>query len=132
MHCSPLPPIEPLNFQVTVDYGWKEGALNGGTKNAHWGGIAGWVWYKATDVLEPVLRVEYYRDDDGFTTSLWQSLVGVTATINYKTSISKLGNILVRPEYRFNHSNEDFFTRKRDFMSRKTQHTFEIGTVVYF
>src|SRR5882762_3122579 len=73
-----------LNFQVSIDYGWEEGALSGGTKNAHWGGIAGWVRYKVTDVLEPALRVEYYRDDDGFTTGLRQSLVGVTVTINYK------------------------------------------------
>ena len=90
------------------------------------------VRYKVTDVLEPALRVEYYRDDDGFTTGLRQSLVGVTATINYKIGISKYGNILVRPEYRFDHSNEDFFSHKRDFMSRKTQHTLGIGTVVYF
>src|SRR5438132_8673702 len=47
-------PIEPLNFQVSIDYGWEEGARSGGTKNAHWGGIAGWVRYKVTDVLEPV------------------------------------------------------------------------------
>jgi hypothetical protein len=125
-------PIEPLNLHLNLDYAWEDGALNGRTKDAQWGGITGWVRYKVTDVLEPVLRVEYYRDDDGFTTGLRQSLVGVTATINYKIGISKFGNILVRPEYRFDHSNEDFFTHKRDFMSRKTQHTLGIGTVMYF
>ena len=125
-------PIEPLNFSLNLDYAWEDGALNGRTKDAQWGGITGVVRYKVTDVLEPALRVEYYRDDDGFTTGLRQSLVGVTATINYKIGISKFGNILVRPEYRFDHSNEDFFTHKRDFMSRKTQHTLGIGTVMYF
>jgi hypothetical protein len=125
-------PIEPLNFHLNLDYGWEDGALNGGTKNAHWGGIAGWVRYKVTDVLEPVLRVEYYRDAEGFTTGLRQSLVGITATVNYKIGIGKFANILVRPEYRFDHSNEDFFTHKRDFRSRQTQHTLGIGTVVYF
>ena len=128
-----LTPIESLNFQVSIDYGWEEDppAL-GGTKNAHWGGIAGWVRYKVTDVLEPALRVEYYRDAEGFTTGLRQSLVGVTATVNYKIGIGKFANILVRPEYRFDHSNEAFFTHKRDFSSRQTQHTLGIGTVVYF
>ncbi len=127
-----LTPIEPLNLQLSIDYGWEEGALSGGTRNAHWGGIAGWVRYKVTDVLEPVLRVEYYRDAEGFTTGVRQSLVGVTATVNYKIGIGKFANILVRPEYRFDHSNEDFFTHKRDFRSRQTQHTLGIGTVVYF
>jgi len=125
-------PIEPLNFHLNLDYGREDGALNGGTKNAHWGGITGWVRYKVLDVLEPTLRVEYYRDAEGFTTGLRQSLVGVTATINYKIGIGKFANILIRPEYRFDHSNEDFFTHKRDFRSRQTQHTLGIGTVMYF
>jgi hypothetical protein len=126
-------PFEPLNFQVSIDYGWEEGALSGGSKNAHWGGISGLVRYKVLDVLEPVLRVEYYRDAEGFTTGVRQSLVGVTATVNYKIGgIGKFANILIRPEYRFDHSNEDFFTHKSDFRSRHTQHTLGIGTVLYF
>ena len=128
-----LTPIEPLNFQVSMDYAWEQGALHGGTQNAHWGGIASWVRYKVTDVLEPALRVEYYRDAEGFTTGLRQSLVGVTVTVNYKlVGIGKFANILVRPEYRFDHSNEDFFTHKNAFRSRPTQHTLGVGTVVYF
>jgi len=46
--------------------------------------------------------------------------------------IGKFANILLRPEYRFDHSNEDFFTHKRDCRSRHTQHTLGVGAVVYF
>ncbi|HSX79754.1 MAG TPA: outer membrane beta-barrel protein, partial [Candidatus Saccharimonadia bacterium] len=126
-------PIEPLNFHLNLDYAWEDGALNGGTKDAQWGGITGWVRYKVTDVFEPVLRIEYYRDDDGFTTGVRQSLVGVTFTLNYKITVpGKFAALLLRPEYRFDHSNENFFTHKSDFRSRQTQHTLGIGAVVYF
>ena len=124
-------PLEPLNFALNLDYGREQNAING-TKDAHWGGITGYVRYKVMEVLEPVLRVEWYRDAEGFTTGVKQSLVGVTATVNYKIGIGKFANILLRPEYRFDHSNEDFFTHKDNFRSRKTQHTLGIGTVVYF
>jgi hypothetical protein len=111
-----ITPIEPLNFHLNLDYAWEYGALNGGTKDAQWGGITGWVRYKVTDVLEPVLRIEYYRDDDGFTTGVRQSLVGVTLTLNYKMALpGKFAALLLRPEYRFDYSNEDFFTHKRDW-----------------
>lgn len=124
-------PIDGLNFHLNLDYGWEDGAI-GGIQNAQWGGITGWVRYKVTDVFEPTLRVEWYRDDDGFTTGIVQSLVGVTLTMNYKIGIGKFANILLRPEYRFDHSNEDFFTHRGDFRSRKTQHTLGIGAVAYF
>jgi hypothetical protein len=124
-------PVEGLNFHLNLDYGMEDNAI-AGIQNAQWGGVTGWVRYKVTDVLEPTLRVEWYRDDDGFTTGVVQTLVGVTLTVNYKIGIGKFGNILLRPEYRFDHSNEDFFTHKADFRSRQTQHTLGMGAVMFF
>jgi len=124
-------PIEPLNFHLNLDYAWEENAING-VDNARWGGVTGWVRYRVNKAFEPTLRVEWYRDEDGFTTGVVQTLVSVTLTMNYKIGFGKFANILLRPEYRFDHSNEDFFTHKDDFRSRKTQHTLGIGAVVYF
>jgi hypothetical protein len=124
-------PIDGLNFHLNLDYGREHNAI-GGNQNAQWGGITGWVRYKVTDAFEPTLRVEWYRDADGFTTGIVQSLVGVTLTMNYKIGIGKFANILLRPEYRFDRSNEDFFTHRGDFRSKKTQHTLGAGAVVYF
>jgi hypothetical protein len=125
-------PLEGLNFHLNLDYAWEDGAI-GGIQNAQWGGVTGWVRYKVTDTLEPVLRVEWYRDDDGFTTGVTQSLVGVTFTLNYKIGLpGKFAALLLRPEYRFDISNQDFFTHEEAFRTRKTQHTLGVGAVMYF
>jgi hypothetical protein len=110
-----------------------DGGAIGGIQNAQWGGVTGWVRYKVTDALEPVLRVEWYRDDDSFTTGVTQSLVGVTLTLNYKLGLpGKFAALLLRPEYRVDISNQDFFTHEETFRARKTQHTLGIGAVMYF
>lgn len=124
-------PVEGLNFHLNLDYGMEDNAI-GGIQNAQWVGVTGWVRYKVTEAFEPALRVEWYRDDDGFTTGVAQTLVGITLTMNYKIGLGKFANILLRPEYRFDHSNADFFTHKTDFRSRQTQHTLGIGAVMYF
>ena len=122
---------EQLNFGLNFDYATEENAI-GGTQGAQWYGIAGYARYKVTDWFEPALRVEWYRDDDGFTTGVAQDLVGLTLTFNLKLGLGKLANILIRPEYRFDISDANFFTDGNNFRSEKTQHTFGLGTVFYF
>src|SRR6266478_5300586 len=124
-------PIEPLNLSLNADYAVEDGAI-GGRRDAQWYGLTGWIRYKLTDALEPSFRVEWYRDEDGFTTGVAQTLVGITATLNYKIGLGKLANILLRPEYRVDFSNKNFFTRGSDFRSEKVQHTLGIGAVLYF
>ena len=124
-------PIEPLNLSLNADYAVEDGAI-GGRRDAQWYGLTGWIRYKLTDALEPSLRVEWYRDEDGFTTGVAQTLVGITATLNYKIGLGKLANILLRPEYRVDFLNKNFFTRGSDFRSEKVQHTLGIGAVLYF
>lgn len=124
-------PTERLNFHFNFDYAFEDDAL-GGTRGAQWGGVTGWIRYRLTDAFEPSFRVEWYRDDDGFTTGVGQSLVGLTLTLGYKIGIGKLANILLRPEYRVDISNKDFFTKRDEFRSKETQHTIGIGAVFYF
>lgn len=124
-------PIEPLNFHLNLGYAFEDNALDG-TRTAQWGGVTGWVRYRVNEAFEPALRVEWFRDDDSFATGVAQSLVGVTLTLNYKIGIKNFANILIRPEYRVDISNEPFYTRNDTFRSEKTQHTLGIGTVLYF
>ncbi len=124
-------PIEGLNLHLNFDYATEQNAI-GGIRDAQWYGITGWVRYKVTDWFEPVFRAEWYRDADGFTTGVDQDLVGLTLTLNFKLGLGKLANILIRPEYRFDISDENFFTEGDRFRSTKTQHTLGLGTVFYF
>ena len=124
-------PIERLNLSLNADYATEDGAI-GRSKDAQWYGLTGWIRYKITDTLEPSFRAEWYRDEDGFTTGVAQTLVGLTLSLNWKIGLGKLANILLRPEYRVDISNKDFFTRGNDFRSEKIQHTLGIGAVLYF
>jgi hypothetical protein len=124
-------PLEGLNLGLNVDYAFEDGAI-GGTKNARWYGVTGYVRYKVTETMEPAFRAEWYRDEDGFTTGVPQTLVGLTLTLGYKIGLGNLANILLRPEYRVDISNKDFFTRGADFRATKTQHTLGVGAVFYF
>lgn len=124
-------PTEQLNLHFNFDYATEEKAI-AGTQDAQWYGVTGWARYKLTDAFEPSLRVEWYRDADGFTTGVAQDLVGVTLTLGYKIPAGKYGNILIRPEYRFDTSDKDFFTKGDVFRAKGTQHTLGVGLVYYF
>ncbi len=124
-------PTEKLNLHFNFDYATEEKAI-GGTQDAQWYGVTGWVRYKVTDAFEPSFRAEWYRDGDGFTTGVAQDLVGLTLTLGYKIPAGQYANILVRPEYRFDISDKDFFTKGGDFRSSRTQHTLGVGVVFYF
>ena len=125
-------PIPKLNVLLFGDIGFEENAIAGNTKDALWHGLGGVVRYQVTDHIEPVLRLEYMNDEDGFTTGINQRLYGVTFTLNYKMPLYKGFNVLIRPEYRFDKSSEGFFTRANGFQSKTTQHTVGVGTYIYF
>ena len=124
-------PLEGLNLSLNVDYAVEDGAI-GGTKHAMWYGVTGYVRYKVTEAFEPSFRAEWYRDEDGFTTGVPQTLVGLTLTMGYKIGLWNLAHILLRPEYRFDISNKDFFTKGAGFRSSRTQQTLGLGAVFYF
>ncbi len=128
-------PIPKLNLLLYGDWALEENALNSGHKNAHWAGVAGVARYQVTDHLEPAVRLEYYNDQDGFTTGVNQKLYGVTFTLNCKIPLPKKAkgvSLLIRPEYRFDKSSEGFFTRHNKFRSKTTQHTVGIASYLYF
>lgn len=127
-------PLDKLNILLNFDYGFEENAplVSGVVKNVQWVGVAGVIRYKVTDNFEPAFRAEYYNDVDGFTTALKQQLVGLTLTLNFRIGTSKYANILLRPEFRYDRSNEKFFTDDNDPRAKKSQTTIGAGATFYF
>jgi putative OmpL-like beta-barrel porin-2 len=127
-----LNPIDPLNIAFNFDYGFEENVPSANGKNAEWLGLTGWLRYKVTEKLEPVVRVEYYRDGDAFTTGLKQTLWGYTLTLNYKLAVTKGSSLLVRPEIRYDKSSNTFFSDQSGFQRTNNQTTVGIGLVYYW
>ena len=125
-------PVPKLNLLLFGDWGFEDSAVGSGTQDAVWHGLGGVVRYQLTDHLEPAMRLEYLHDEDGFATGVDQNLYGLTLTLNYKMAIKKGFNLLIRPEYRFDKTSENFFSNRSTFRSKTTQHTIGVATYVYF
>lgn len=122
-------PFDPFNYTLNFDHGTDEALIGG---KALWWGLTHTLRFKVNDYFEPAVRLEYYADPDGFTTGVKQRLVGLTLTGNVKYPMGKGFNVIFRPEYRYDRSTKDFFTRGGSFQSSKNQHTLGFGLAFYF
>jgi hypothetical protein len=129
-----LGPFEGWNFMVNYDLGHENDALNAGTEDVGWSGLTGYARYAVNDWFEPSVRLEYYKDNDGFTTGMDQSLWGLTFTLNTKLGVGKSTGSLVlfRPEIRWDHSSDNFFTDGNDFRNAQDQFTVGAGLTWLF
>ncbi len=125
-------PIPKLNLLLFGDYGFEENAVGGNTQDAVWHGMGGVARYQISDHWEPAVRLEYLHDQDGFASGVDQTLYEFTVSLNYKRPLGKGFNLLIRPEYRFDKTSEDFFTSRNTFRSDSTQHTVGVGAYLYF
>ena len=125
-----LNPIDPFNILLSADVGYERNVFS--KKDTWWDGIMGVFRYKVTDAFEPAFRAEIYNDPDGFTTGVPQTVGEVTLTLNYRIDLPEKTHLLVRPEYRYDVSDANFFTQGKAFRDRKDQHTIGLGTVLYF
>ncbi len=102
---------DKLKWMLNIDYGVVEdgvanlaadGTTVVGASQGHWWGVAGYGIYDFTDRYQLATRLEYFDDADGmrfFGQTMWD----FTATFNIRLH----ENLLLRPEYRFIHFNED-------------------------
>lgn len=120
------------NFLINFDHGFEERAINANTNNARWWGLTGYARYIVNDWFEPSVRFEYYHDGDGFTTGVPQILKGITLTLNSKIGVGKTSMLLLRPELRYDWSNNNFFTRDSNFRVKKEQFTLGLGATWFF
>ncbi len=90
---------------ANFDYGRDHDALtpaSGGKDSAVWIGEAGYVKWQVVPWDAPSIRVEAFRDSDGFRTSNRQTLMDITLTNEFDIN----DNLVVRVEFRHDHSSE--------------------------
>ena len=82
-----------LSFLVNYDYGRETGAFPTDPDQA-WQGIAGYVRYAFNDKVAVASRLEWFQDDDGWSTGTQQQVKEFTQTFEYKLA----GDLLSRFE----------------------------------
>jgi hypothetical protein len=131
-------PSDRWTFLLDSIYGYQANAPGEGASD--WYGAAVYGIYKINDYVSAAARVEYYRDDEGFTTgiatagpvfgfssqSLYEATVGLTVTPFANDELGR--NLKVRPEVRYDYSSEDFF----DGFTEDDQLTFAVDAIFNF
>jgi len=129
--------MEKLTLVGEVDFGWEQGVTNADLglddDSVSWWGVAGYLIYDINDIFRLALRGEYFDDSDGFRTGTDQHLFEITPTLSIKPFCNKgmLDNLVLRFEYRFDHSNEDVFEND-DSEFEDNQHTVATELLYYF
>ena len=132
-----LTPIEGLTLLANLDFAWEQGVTNADLglddEGVFWWGIAGYVVYDFNEVFRLAVRGEYFDDSDGFRTGTEQQLFEITPTLSIKPFCNKgkLDNLVLRFEYRFDHSNEDVFENDNSEFE-DTQQTVATELLYYF
>lgn len=117
-------------FTIMADavYGYQ--AEPAGKTAAMWYGASGYAVYQLSDYLALAGRVEWYRDEEGFTTAqaqnLFEGTIGLTITPFPHDSVGR--NLRIRPELRYDYSTRAYF----DAFSRHDQTTAAIDAYFDF
>ncbi|WP_377705531.1 outer membrane beta-barrel protein [Pseudoduganella sp. UC29_71] len=126
------PFFDRLTFMLNYDRAKEARVPPANSSDARWSGTTLYAKYKINDTFEPTVRIEDYRDPDGFTTGLAQTIRGYTLTWNTKVAVASTTLIMLRPEVRYDRSNADFFTNGNRFRSGRSQITYGIGATLIF
>ncbi|HEX8911400.1 MAG TPA: outer membrane beta-barrel protein, partial [Humisphaera sp.] len=83
----------------------------GGGGDARWYGVALYAVQEITPAVSVAGRVEWYRDDGGYTTGLDQNLFEVTVGLSIRPFANDkyLKHLKIRPEVRWDYSNKNYF-----------------------
>jgi hypothetical protein len=103
--------------QLTVMANYDYGQDTVAGQSVKWQGLAAYLKFQATDMFAVIPRVEWYQDDDGFTTGTAQTLTDVTLTGEVKLTPA----LMWRIEYRGDFSDVDFYTKRSGAMSKNQQ-----------
>jgi putative OmpL-like beta-barrel porin-2 len=98
--------------------------------DANWYGVSAYAVYKINDYLSLGGRAEWYRDEEGFTTALAQTLyegtIGLTITPFPRDPVG--ANFRIRPEFRADYSSQRFFNA----LSQHDQYTVAVDAIFDF
>ena len=126
------PFADKWTFVVNYDRGRESLVPPANTTDARWSGNTFYAKYKVSDRHEPVLRIESYRDPQGFTTGVAQKVSSFTFTWNAKLAAPARSMVLVRPELRYDRSSANFFSEDGNFRSRRAQLSYGVGATWIF
>lgn len=122
---------ERWTFMINYDRATEQRVPPTNTAKASWSGTTLYARYKINDTFEPSVRVEDYRDPNGFTTGTAQKLRGYTLTLNTRLPVDKT-MVMLRPEIRYDRSDANFFSKGNAFQSVRGQTTVGIGLSAMF
>lgn len=121
--------FDKLSVVLNWDYAQEQDSVadaSGTLEDARWTGLAAYAKYQLSDLYSPGIRVEYFRDSDGFRTGTKQTLSELTFTNQFDIN----SNLIFRVELRVDKSDEDVFLKKDE--SKGSQFTFGAEAIVYF
>lgn len=118
---------DSLNFVVNYDTASQDNAITAGSK-AKWNGIAAYANYQINDPWRVSVRIESFKDTDGFRTGVvGQTWKEATATVGYAASKS----MELRGEIRKDTSDKYAFAYS-DGIARKAQNSVALEAVYKF
>ena len=100
------------------------------SSDAHWEGISGNVVYRVNKYVSAAGRLEWYRDEEGFTTGQHQTLYEATVglTISPFPDSANGAGFKVRPELRYDYCDHRYF----EFLTRHHQLTAAVDAIYNF
>ena len=114
-----------LTFMANVDYAQEVSDPNNNGNNSQWYGVAVYAKYDFTGFLSTAIRAEYFNDLNGVRTGIAQELKEMTLSPEFKVA----KNLLVRPEYRHDWSDQKGFDSHKQTFNQKTQDTIALGVM---
>jgi hypothetical protein len=117
-------PVKNLTFVVNTDYATQANAAPD-DGDAKWYGIAGYARYDFNDLFSATVRGEYFNDSDGVRTGTAQKAKEVTFTPEFRV----VKNLIVRPEYRHDWSDQNVFDSHSGTLNKKSQDTIALGVM---
>ena len=117
---------DKISFLVNYDYGMEEGLLPT-DPDSKWQGVAGYVRYAFDDKMATSSRMEWFQDDDAWSTGVAQQVKEFTQTFEYRLA----DGLQSRFEFRRDWSTAPFFLKGANrFVQNQT--TFLIGLIYSF
>ena len=119
-----IKPVKNLTFVINPDYAYQSrSAPNGG--DVRWYGVAGYVKYDFSDLFSASLRGEYFKDSEGARTGTAQAAKDITLTPEFRVA----KDLIVRPEYRHDWSDQPVFDSHNGNKDKKSQDTIALGVM---
>ena len=114
-----------LKFVANVDYGHEDKVPPNNGQDSEWYAVTLYAKYNFTEFFSACIRAEYFDDRDGVRTGIVQQLKEITITNEFKI----MKDLLVRPEYRHDWSDQNAFDSAHNTRDTKSQDTIALGVM---